>query len=494
MTWFSQQKEFDDLIAKGDLCLAVERFDRLARLPEFGAASLLQCRQRLTAALLDRANALMATDKLLEAWSDVTHARKLSLKTDPALIESHTQQLIDITVEHAEAQLYAGRAKHALQLIAEMERRGIEDWRIEQIVKSAGWLNEAEQLASAGKFSRATERLETLREIQPEIEILDSRIKSLRKRNKRLSELSKQLQSAALECRWIEVSELCDLILALAPCHEIAIAAKKHAHQQMKRRTNAGSQITNVPETPKSDSFYQTEPKAKVTQQGGGDSDNESADPNNQPKPPVPENTDSFLAWVDGVGGFLICIRPECMIGQAIEGTTVDIPLQADVRIRHARIELIGGRHMVQPLGEVAVDEQMQDSAFVLRDGQVLSLGHGVKLTYSQSHPYSKTSRLDFTSRHRTRPWSDAVLLASQSVILGPSRHNHVYCPRWKDDLIFFCRKDQWYCRSHQPIFVDNARYESEAPIQFNSHISGADFSLTLEPVIREKLQSTESA
>ena len=493
MTWSSHQQELKELIARGELKLATERFQQLAAHPDAPPGEIVKNRQCLTQALVQRSKSNMASDHLPDSWNDLMDARLLATENDRLLVDDQIAQLVEVTVEQAQAKLTHGRASCALQLAAEIERRGIDDWRVDQIIKSGRSIKNAEQLSSEGKFEKALETLEMLQERQPEIETLNGLIKSFRQRSKKLAELSKQLQATALECRWIEVGELCEQILDIAPRHEIALAAKKHSCEQMKRRTSAGSRITNVPEPKKSDSFFQAEPKP---QSGPVNRDAAPINPDTSKAPEDVttvdlENIDSFLAWVDGVGGYLICIRPECMIGQATDDSNVDIPLQADLRMRHARIELISGQHLVQPLGDVSVDEENQDAAFVLRDGQVLGLGNGVKLTYSQTHPYSKTSRLDFTSRHRTRPWSDAVLLASQSVIMGPSRHNHVFCPRWKEDLIFFCRKNQWYCRSRRAIIVDNVKHEQEAPIQFNSHITGADFSLTLEPVVRQNPRTT---
>ena len=47
-----------------------------------------------------------------------------------------------------------------------------------------------------------------------------------------------------------------------------------------------------------------------------------------------------------------------------------------------------------------------------LQSGQILDFDGGVKLRYSKTHPLSSTARIDFVSRHRTQPWSDAILLA----------------------------------------------------------------------------------
>jgi len=195
--------------------------------------------------------------------------------------------------------------------------------------------------------------------------------------------------------------------------------------------------------------------------------------------------TSSFLIWVDGVGGYLVCTDPINFIGQAVEGSIVSIPLQADVRQRHARIETIAGQHVVQPMGPVSIAgrEVPVDESVAIKSGQIISLGDRVELAYRQDHPLSKSARLDFVSRHRTLPWSDGVILAGQSIVLGPNPNNHVFCPGWKADLILFRRNDQWFAKSSIGFCVDDHTMGSEAEIRFDSRLYGDSFSLKLEPV-----------
>ena len=196
----------------------------------------------------------------------------------------------------------------------------------------------------------------------------------------------------------------------------------------------------------------------------------------------------SFLIWVDGVGGYLVCTKPINFIGQAVAGATVSIPLQADVRQRHARIETISGQHLIQPLGPVAIAGRQvpMDESIAIKSGQLILLGDRVELSYRQEHPLSKSARLDFVSRHRTLPWSDGVILAGQSVILGPNPNNHVFCPGWKSDLILFRRNDQWFAKSKIGFCVDEQAMGNEAEIRFDSRLYGDSFSLKLEPVLLE--------
>src|SRR5438093_1143339 len=42
-----------------------------------------------------------------------------------------------------------------------------------------------------------------------------------------------------------------------------------------------------------------------------------------------------FMLWIDAVGGYLVCLGDEIVIGQAAPGTKVDVPIQADISRKH---------------------------------------------------------------------------------------------------------------------------------------------------------------
>lgn len=202
----------------------------------------------------------------------------------------------------------------------------------------------------------------------------------------------------------------------------------------------------------------------------------------NQSRRPNPDQ--SFHIWIDRVGGYLVCPNRSVWIGQAIPQSGIDIPVLGDLRRRHARIELREGEHIISPAGNVKIDGSEKPSGWCpLTDGQEIQFGDRVRLKYAQPHPLSQTARLDFTSGNRTSPWSDGVLLMAQTIIIGPSSKNHIYCSDWEKTLVLFRRQNQWMCRTSGEFEIDHKLYQNEGPIYLDSTISGDDFSLTLEPV-----------
>lgn len=267
---------------------------------------------------------------------------------------------------------------------------------------------------------------------------------------------------------WADVKLCCQKLLAIAPKYKVALDAQKHCLAQMHRTTYIGSRLTHA--STSSDSFYQINDRRPGNQECEASAEDRRAVAN------------TFLLWVDGVGGFLVCTAERNIIGQALPQAEISIPVLGDLRRRHARLETIDGRHLMQFLGSERSEGFEVDQPLTLRCGQTVGLDGGVKLKYSQTHPLSSTARIDFVSRHRTQPWSDAILLAGQSIVLGPNRNNHVHCPWWNNDLILFHRNQKWFTRTKGKFVIDGREVDSEGPIELNSTICGEDFSLTLEP------------
>lgn len=198
---------------------------------------------------------------------------------------------------------------------------------------------------------------------------------------------------------------------------------------------------------------------------------------------PIPsvESLNDFTLWVDGVGGFLVCCGPQNKIGQAIPDSSVTIPLRGDLDRVHAQIDTVEDRHMLLPIGNVSIDGAPIHQPTVLIHNQTILLGGAVAIGYRKPHPLSSTAVLDFVSRHRTFPWSDAVLIAGETIVLGPQSRNHIVCPHWKHELILFRRQNDWFCKTKAIAFIDGCRLNSLFKLQHKSYVAGEDFSFSVE-------------
>lgn len=213
---------------------------------------------------------------------------------------------------------------------------------------------------------------------------------------------------------------------------------------------------------------------------------------------------DRFLLWIDSVGGFLVCLKEEVVIGQPGCGgeeagrnggparaagwrpvpQEVDVPIMADLSRRHARIRRDGEGYLIEAVRDVRVDGRKAEAVASLSDGCRIELGEGVRMVFRKPNALSATARLDLVSRHHTEPRTDGVLLMAESCILGPKRHSHVVCPGWKQELVLYRHKDALYCRTPGAMEIDGASWTDRGgPLRPDSHIKTEQFSLGLEPV-----------
>ena len=194
-----------------------------------------------------------------------------------------------------------------------------------------------------------------------------------------------------------------------------------------------------------------------------------------------------FMIWVDGVGGFLVCADSTNSIGQATEQNDVSIPILGDIQQVHARIQSDDTGHLLHPVGPVSVDQQPVLEPQLLTHNRTFEMGESVSLRYCKPHPWSTTAVISFESRNRTYPWSDAVLIAGNTVILGPNAQSHIRCTRWEHEVILLRRDDQWYCRSFADFAIDGESVDMEGALKGNSRVEGRDFSFSLEELLPEE-------
>ena len=169
-----------------------------------------------------------------------------------------------------------------------------------------------------------------------------------------------------------------------------------------------------------------------------------------------------LVAWIDAVGGFLVCLGDEIVLGQPSADGSVDVPFLADLSRRHAIIRREGEAYVLTPLQRTTVDGQLLKESVVLRDKTVVKLGDAVELRFRKPHALSNTAVLEVLSHHKTEPAVNGIVLMSESCILGPQSHSHVRCRPWESDLVLFRRGEELMCRT--PPSKSTARRASARP------------------------------
>lgn len=190
-----------------------------------------------------------------------------------------------------------------------------------------------------------------------------------------------------------------------------------------------------------------------------------------------------FLMWVDGVGGFLVCLDDTVSLGQATYDSNATIGILGDLSRNHAVIRRERDAYTVIPHADTWLDGQKIERPFSLNNGDELRLGRQVSFRFRQPHPLSTSARMESISHHRTQPAADGIVLMASSCILGPSLQNHVFCRFWSEDVMLVRKGETLCCFSKQSFEVDGKECQGRANISMNSRICGADFCISLEPI-----------
>ena len=146
--------------------------------------------------------------------------------------------------------------------------------------------------------------------------------------------------------------------------------------------------------------------------------------PAGRPCPPAgPRQADGpkgrFLLWVDAVGGYLVCMDDQIVLGRAGADSNADVPLMGDLSRNHATLVRDGDGYVLQAHHATFVNGKAVAEQAVLRDGDVIRLGSTVELEFRQPSPVSATARLAIVSRHRLPLAVDGVLLMAETCIVG---------------------------------------------------------------------------
>ena len=193
------------------------------------------------------------------------------------------------------------------------------------------------------------------------------------------------------------------------------------------------------------------------------------------------ESPKRALLWVDAVGGFLVCLDDQVVLGQPSQGESIAVPILADLSRRHAVIRREAGAYVLEPIQQVRVDGREINGPTVLVDRQLIQLGENVRLLFTRPHALSATARLDFESHHKTQPTADAVLLMADSCVLGPNSHCHVRCRDSQQDVVLYRHGDGFQCRSAASLSVEGEARSGPIEVLAGERVEGESFSFTWE-------------
>lgn len=446
-TWRLKLREAEEAYKAGDLAKAGRM------LVDESLTHFLPGRRlatKVTTRKAERALNCIKSSDFDSAWGEIDEAISLSGETT-AILDAR-QKLVEAAMRNIGLLLRTGDASAALSAIESFEKRKLAAAPLLTLKQVAQRIQSAANLAKHGKFAEADAQLEIAMRLRPDFVEFEQGRTDCRERGKRFRDVAEQLHHAMAAGSWSEVVQLADQLLQLAPESKLA----KNARQQAWAKV--GAKLVD---------------SRRVPNNWSGENDLGEV------------NGERFLLWVDGVGGYLVSLASEIVLGQAAPGNRVDVPILADISRRHAKIRRDGEGYTIEPLHVLRLNGKAIQTQAVLSNGDEIELGSGVRLRFRRPHALSASARLDLVSRHRTQPYADSILLMAESCVLGPRWQNHVVCPDWEADVVLYRQDDELYCRAMNAIEIDGELCDGRGRLNSNSHVAGSDFSMSLEELDR---------
>jgi hypothetical protein len=194
------------------------------------------------------------------------------------------------------------------------------------------------------------------------------------------------------------------------------------------------------------------------------------------------EQLASFALWIDGVGGYLVCLSHRVTLGQSQLDTPVDIALIADVSRHHATLQRDPEGYFLEAARKVQINGLTTDKA-LLRSGDRITLGSSCQLQFWQPAPVSTSARLDMVSGHRFAEPVQAALLMADTLVIGPATQSHVQVPDMTQPLILFRTKGGLAARWAGNLTINGRIHPERGPLEPGSTLATEQISLALEKI-----------
>jgi hypothetical protein len=419
---------------------------------------VVQIGEQLARRALERA----ANGDFAGAWRDLDEARQAAGDTAEwqRLSQAVAEVAVGDIVQHLAASDFPGAASR-LNVLDKRKMPGVALSTLREVAKR---LESARKLSQRGKFSEADEQLAAAAALRPDLTLIDDKRQVCCERAEKSRVLNEQLHAAVAAADWTKVAAVANELLEISPENRVARDARKRAWDKVGAPVGDSKRLAET-------QHWAGTPSSRESK-GAATADVET------------KRAARFMLWIDAVGGYLVCLGDEIVIGQAAAGTKIDVPIQADVSRKHAKIVRHKEGYVLEPLGgKVTLDGKPVTEPALLADGQEIALGDAVKMVFRKPHVLSSSARLEIVSGHWTLPHADAVILMGESCVLGPKWQNHVFCREWAGDVVLYRSEERIMCRAMESVEIDGKLHAGRGPVRPGSHVVGGDFSFSLEAV-----------
>lgn len=402
-------------------------------------------------AFLARAKQLGKQNNLVSAMKDLTLAREAGV--EETTINLVKTELCDQNLAGIKTALDQGQPAQALALIDLIKQQKVVAEKLDTYSQiGRAWLIAKEQ-AQRGEFTQALQCIERVN--YHSIATLASLHAEWKRHQERFPLMCDQLHQAVQQQQWRMVVKQADELLAIAPEHEELRKARAKAWKALEPPT-----VLHAPRH--ADAIREPKVEPLVTDE---------------------ETPRRLLCWIDGVGGYLLCLSSRVSLGRATGDATVDIPLFADVSRLHAYLSRDSeGGYVLEAVRAVQVNgKEVQKT--LLKDGDELSLGSACKLRFRQPLAVSGTARLELLSRHRLPLSIDGVILMADACLMGDNNQTHVTVPGLTRPLALVRHGDGLAVQCAGQFEIDGKECKGRAPLTNKSIVSADEMRLKLEPV-----------
>jgi hypothetical protein len=402
--------------------------------------------EQLARGFVQRGERHLRDDDPEAAWTDLFRAEQIQAPNSGA--ERLRQALTQNALSQVRAQFQAGEPGRAGETLGQLRDRLGRHADLEPLEEAAkNWVL-GRDLADRGEFTAAAEGLERARRLlllRGPVTALDQFRAEVEARSRCYAKSLIQLHEATEQNRWRDVLELSEQVLKVAPQHREARRVRALAWKAVQPATAAPAQL--------------------------------AAEPAPQPGD-LPQR---FLLWVDGVGGYLVCLGGRVTLGQATPDAFVDVPLFAEVSRMHAALTRDAEGYLLEAVRAVRVNGKPAERT-ILRPNDRITLGPCCQVVFRQPSAVTTTARLDLVSGHRLPVAVDGILLMADALLLGPGPQMHVTVPDLKQPVVLFRHKDGLGVRYGGRLTVNGRPCDDRCLLGPSAVVAGDDFAFALEP------------
>ena len=441
----------------------------VAPLADQGYKRATRLQRDIAAAHLTRAEKTLDAGDPDAAWADLLAAE--SLVPDAPRAGAVRARLVPAGLAECQAALGRGRPDSAADLADRLRGRRVRHPLLTDLADAAAAWLAAATAADRGQPVRADELARVAARLGPPAgPALADAVARLTDREARVAAGLPPLAAAAGAQDWVEVVRLADAVLGAAPHHADVRALRAKAWAALHPATTGHKETTY---------FHRALSHAGSSAGAPGSSAGGSSRGDGPPGLPR-----RFLLWVDGVGGYLVCLTARVTVGQAAGDTGADVPVFAELARVHAEIARdADGGYVFESARGAAVNGRPVTRA-VLAAGDRITLGTACQFVFRKPVGISATARLDVVSGHRL-PWAvDGVLLMDQTVTLGPTSQSHLCWPDGDGPAVILYRTAAGLALKCPGRFrVADQVCQDRADVPVPAVVCGDGFAFALDPV-----------